>query len=252
MTLAVAAPYLLLIGLISIAAIVNGMVGFGFALLAVNALALVLDAKSGVIVMSLLAPLMSGLQLWHHRRGLSIDRRLWSMLGAALVGSIIGTQLLIVLPAEAVSIALGAFTLYFVLSSIRRERPPMTHATQRWMGPVAGAVGGISNGALGASGPVFGTYLAAIGLRGAAFTIAISTAFFTMGLLRVGMLGALGQYTVPLLTLAAVLAVPAILLQRIGFHLQGRLDKATIYRAVLVVLAIGGVNLLVRGILGLL
>ncbi len=252
MTLAAAAPYLVLIGLIPIAAIVNGMVGFGFALLAVNALALVLDAKSGVIVMSLLAPMMSGLQLWHHRRQLVIERRLWSMIVAALIGSIIGTQLLIVLPAEAVSIALGAFTLYYVASSLRRERQPMAHATQRWMGPFAGAIGGISNGALGASGPVFGTYLTAIGLRGAAFTVAISTAFFTMGLLRVGMLGALGQYTTPLLVLALVLAVPSILVQRIGFHLQGRLDKETLYRAVLVVLAIGGLNLLVRGTIGLL
>jgi uncharacterized membrane protein YfcA len=251
MTLAAAAPYLLLVGLISIAAIVNGMVGFGFALLAVNALALVLDAKNGIIVMSLLAPIMSGSQLWHHRHRLVIERRLWPMIGAAVIGSVIGTQLLVVLPSEAVSIALGAFTIYFVLSSLRRERPPMTHATQRWLGPVAGAIGGLTNGALGASGPVFGTYLTAIGLRGAEFTVAISMAFFTMGVLRVGMLVALGQYSIPLLGLAFVLAVPAILVQRIGFHLQGRLDRQTVYRAVLIVLAVGGINLLWRGLVGL-
>jgi uncharacterized membrane protein YfcA len=251
MTIATAAPYLLLIGLISIAAIVNGMVGFGFALLAVNALALVLDAKSGVIVMSLLAPMMSGLQLWHHRSHLHLERRLWSMIGAALLGSIVGTQLLVLLPSPAVSLALGLFTIYFVLSSLRRERPPMAHTTQRWLGPVAGAIGGITNGALGASGPVFGTYLTAIGLRGREFAVAISAAFFTMGLLRVGLLIGFQQYTVPLVGLALLLAVPAVLVQRVGFHLQGRLDRTTVYRAVLVVLAVGGINLTIRGLLGL-
>ena len=128
----------------------------------------------------------------------------------------------------------------------------MTRARQRWLGPVAGAIGGVTNGALGASGPVFGTYLTAIGLRGREFAVAISAAFFTMGILRVGLLAAFEQYTTPLVGLALVLAVPAVLVQRVGFHLQGRLDRQTVYRAVLVVLAIGGVNLTIRGILGLL
>jgi uncharacterized membrane protein YfcA len=127
----------------------------------------------------------------------------------------------------------------------------MAHTTQRWLGPVAGAIGGISNGALGASGPIFGTYLTAVGLRGREFAVAISAAFFTMGLLRVGLLIGFQQYTVPLVGLALLLALPAVLVQRVGFHLQGRLDRTTVYRAVLVVLAVGGINLTIRGLLGL-
>jgi uncharacterized membrane protein YfcA len=252
MPLADPALLVILAVLVSIAALVNGMVGFGFALLAINALALVLPAKDGVIVMSLLAPLMSGSQLWHHRARLGIVRRTRGLIIGALIGSIIGTQLLVILPAAVVSLALGVFTLWFVVSSLRAERPPLAHATQRWLGPVAGVVGGITNGALGASGPVFGTYLTAIGLRGVEFAVAISFAFFTMGILRAGLLVVLDQFTTVLIVIAATLAVPSIVVQRLGFHLQGRLPRATIYRAVLIVLTIGGLNLVWRGLTALL
>jgi uncharacterized membrane protein YfcA len=241
----------LLVTLVGASAIINGLAGFGFALLALNALALVLDTKDGVIVMSLLAPLMSGLQLLRHRYRLGVTRRLGPMIGGALAGSLIGTQLLILLPTPWVSIALGAFTLWFVASSLREERAPLAGQTQRWLGPVAGVIGGITNGALGASGPIFGTYLAAIGLRGADFAVAISIAFFTMGVLRVGLLGLLDQYESALVLLAVVLAVPAIGLQRIGFYYQGRLPRATVFRVVLIVLLVGGLNLIWRGIMNL-
>jgi uncharacterized membrane protein YfcA len=65
------------------------------------------------------------------------------------------------------------------------------------------------------------------------------------------LLAAFDQYSTTTVSVALLIALPAIMSQRVGFHLQGRLDRATIYRAVLVVLAIGGINLLWRGIDGL-
>jgi uncharacterized membrane protein YfcA len=238
----------ILVVLVTIAAVVNGTIGFGFALLAVNALALVLDARNGVIAMSTITPIVSGLQVLHHRRHLAVLARLRTVLLMALVGNVAGTFLLINLPAFAISLALGAFTIWFAVDSMRRERPPMSGTTERWMGPVAGVLGGISNGALGASGPVFGTYLAAIGLRAGAFAFGISSAFFVMSVLRIGLLAALGQYTPFLLALGLGLAIPAVLGQRLGFWFRGRLSTAALYKAVLAVLFLAGANLIVRAL----
>jgi uncharacterized protein len=235
-----------LVGLVVVAAFINGTIGFGFALLAVNALAFIFGAKSGVIVMSVLAPIVSGLQLWHHRRRRSLARRLGAMIAGGVVGTLIGTQLLVFLPAAIISLALGLFTIGYVLDSLRAERPPIGGATQRWLGPVAGVVGGTSNGALGASGPVFGTYLTAIGLRGADFAFAISMAFFSLALVRIGLLAALGQYTLELVAVGLALAVPSVLGQQAGLSFKGRLPERTLYRAVLIVLLVAGLNLLWR------
>lgn len=235
-----------LVLLIVLAAFINGTIGFGFALLAVNALAIVLDAKSGVIAMSLITPFVSGLQAWHHRKRAALAGRLRTMLLGALVGSILGTQLLVLLPATVIGAALGAFTVWFVFDSLRRRRPPIGGTMQRWLAPVTGLVGGVSNGALGASGPVFGTYLVAIGLRGVDFAFAISLVFFLMSVLRVGQLSLLGQYTTSLAVVGLALVVPAVLAQYVGLWFKGRLPAEALYRGVLALLFLAGVSLLVR------
>ena len=241
-----------LIAIVTLAAVINGAIGFGFALLAVNALALVLGAKDGVLVMSLIAPVVSGLQLLRHRRYAPVWRRLLSLVVAGIIGSLIGAQLLVILPAAVVSIALGAFTVWYVVGALRGDRPPLAHSTERRIAPAIGLVGGISNGTLGASGPVFGSYLTAIGLRGREFAFAISLSFFSMALPRIALFAVVGQYTPALVLGAVALYLPAIAAQRAGFYFQNRIDPRTLHRAVLVVLFIASVNLLWRGAQGLL
>jgi uncharacterized membrane protein YfcA len=240
-----------LIGVISIAAFVNGTIGLGYALLGVNALALVLGAKDAVIVISLLAPVLSSVQAWYHRVHAPTARRLRSLLVGAFVGSVIGANLLVVLPAPAISLALGLFTLWYVASALRKERPPMTGGAERRLAPLVGLVAGTTNGAVGASGPILGAYLSAIGLRGPEFAFGISLVFFGMSLVRLGTLAVLGQYTVALALAAVVLVLPSLGAQRIGFWLQRRVPVRRLYRLVLLVLLVGSLNLIWRGLVGI-
>jgi uncharacterized membrane protein YfcA len=241
-----------LIVVVSIAGFVNGTIGLGYALLAVNALAIVVGAKDAVIVMSLITPVVSGLQAWYHRVHAPIWRRLWSLLVGAAVGNVIGTNLLIILPTAAISLALGAFTLWYVITALRAERPPMGGRAERRLAPIVGLVAGITNGAVGAAGPVLGAYLSAIGLRGQEFAFGISLVFFTMSLVRLGTLAVLGQYTSTLALAALVLIVPSIASQRVGLWLQARMPIRTLYRLVLVILGVASLNLIWRGLAGLL
>lgn len=240
-----------LVLIVAIGAFVNGMIGFGFALLAVNALASVLGAKQGVVVMSLLTPTISGYQLWHNRRYLATWARLRSLLLGAVAGSFVGAQLLVLLPGWAIALALGAFTAEFVVETMRRERPPLALGTERRLAPIAVLVSGTTNGALGASGPVVGSYLIAIGLRGREFAFGISLVFFIQGLMRGALFLTLGQYTIPLVIAAATLIVPSMVGQQVGLLFQGRLNAAMFQRVVLVVLLISSVNMLLSGAQGL-
>jgi uncharacterized membrane protein YfcA len=72
-----------------------------------------------------------------------------------------------------------------------------------------------------------------------------------MAIARIGLLGALGQYTQVLLLVGFGLAVPAILAQQVGLWYRGRLPDRTVYRAVLVVLAVAGTNLVWRAVTAL-
>jgi hypothetical protein len=237
----------LAIGL-AVAALINGMVGLGFALLSVNVLAFALGAKDAVIVMSLLSPLIAALQLVRHRRFAPIWRRFRGLLVWALLGSAIGTQLLVALPGPVISLALGVFTLWYVADALWAERAPIAHATERRLAPLTGLLGGLTNSTLGASGPVFASYMAALGLRGPEFAFAISLFFFAMGILRMGLIAASGLYTLPLAAIALVVFLPAIAFQRAGFWLQGRFPARTLHRIVLVILLVAGANLLWRAV----
>jgi uncharacterized membrane protein YfcA len=231
----------------ALAALVNGVIGFGFALLAVIVFANLLGPKEAVILMSLITPLIAGLQLLRYRRFRPTWRRFRPLLAGAIAGSIVGAPLLVVLPGPIVAVALGLFTIYYVLTSVREDRPPLAGTTERRLAPVAGFVGGVTNATIGASGPVFGAYLVALGLRGSEFAFAISLSFFTMSVLRLSILGLLGQYTLPVVAAALVLFVPSVTFQRIGFWLHDRVPTRRLHRLVLVVLLVASANLLWRG-----
>lgn len=240
----------LLVGVLFFAAFVNGVAGFGFATLAVGVLANLLGPKSGIIVMSLIVPPLISMQLLHHRTYAGVLRRMPTFLGGALVGSAIGVQLLVLLPGFVLALALGVFGLWFMSNAMRSEPMRIPPHAERYVAPGAGVLAGMLNGGLGASGPVVGSYLLAIGLRHREFVFAISATFATMGVLRMTLLFTLGQYTLQILLLAVGLFIPSFIGQRLGFVLQSRISRTAFQRVIVLLLLVASLSLLVRGGLG--
>lgn len=239
----------IVVGLIVfLSALINGAVGFGFALIGVLTLAFVLDPRTVVIVLSVVTPALSVTQVWHHREYRGVLRRLGVLLVAGSIGCIVGTQLLVFLPTWALSLAMGLFAMAYVLITIGRRRPPLSARVERALGPFVGFLAGTLNGAIGASGPILGPYLHAIGLHTRAFGFAISSVFTVMALVRIASIAALGAYTTTTLMLSALIVVPAIVGQQFGFALQRRIDHRRFEVALLAVVGLSGINLLVRGI----
>lgn len=233
---------------IFVASAVNGVAGFGFALVAVAALAVLLEPRPAVVLISLITPALQTFQLRYHWQFRSVAGRLVPMLVASAIGTVIGSNLLVILPGYVLAIALGLFALWYVIGSLRTSPMLVTRTTEQRIAPAVGALAGVSNGALGASGPILGSYLLALGLTGRHFVFAISLAFAVMSAIRVGTLAVLGAYTLTVLALGLGLALPAWLGQRLGFWLQGRLSARAFQRVILVALLAASANLLYRGI----
>lgn len=237
-----------LAGIMVVASVLNGIVGFGFALVAVAGMAVLLEPKPAVVLMSLVTPVLTTTQMHYHWAFRRVTRRLPSVLLGAAAGAVVGTQLLIVLPGYVLAIALGAFALWFAIRSLRGEPRPMASTVERKIAPGVGLVAGITNGSLGASGPILGSYLLAIGLRGREFVFAISAIFGAMSGVRVTTLGFAGEYTLATVALGLGLALPAYLGQRVGFWLQGRLSSVGFQYAILIMLFVVSGALLYGGI----
>lgn len=245
-----AAPALLVLlaVLAFVVSILNGTIGFGFGILSINLLAVAFGPKVGVLVLSIVGLPLASAQVIHRRRHAAIARRLRSLVATAMIGVFVGVPILVLLPVWALAIILGLFTGWYALESLRAQRAPLSPGVEHAVAPVVGMTAGTTAGAIGATGPLLGTYLTAIGLRGSEFAFAINLVFVSMGIVRAILLVTVGQYTPDALGLAALLLGPALAGQMLGFRVQGRLPAVMLHRAVLVVLAIAALNLVASGV----
>jgi uncharacterized protein len=227
----------------------TGATGLGFAQLTAVGLSFVLDARTAVILLAITVPPVSVVQLLRHRGSVGEWRSRMLVLSAAcIVGVPVGAYLLTILSENVIAVVLGLFTLFFVVTRLRRPTFAIRPAHERIAAPVVGLVGGVFNGTIGVSGPILGSYLIALGVRPATFAFTIQVLFLTMTLVRLVGLVALGEITAPLLGVGAMLLVPSLAGQTVGFWLQARISQGAFERSVLVVMTVAAVGLLVRGL----
>jgi uncharacterized protein len=137
----------------------------------------VVDVKSAVALLVIPNLVMDSLQV---RRGGPLGetpRRLAPMLLFTMIGTVIGTRLLVMLSPRAVTLALGGFVLGYVLLDLTRFSPRVpAHWELRLAAPVglaAGIMGGITN----APGTAIALYLVALGLDKKEFVRSIAFTF---------------------------------------------------------------------------
>jgi uncharacterized protein len=227
---------------------ISGMTGFGVGIVGSISLAVLVGPKSAVILLSILSSFTASSQVIKFRGDLPVVRRLTPLLATALVGAVIGSFLLAVLPNTILAMLLGAFTLIYVVVSLVGFRPKVGLRTERVLSPSVGLVAGIVNSTVGSSGPVLGPYMLALGLTPGGFVISVSVAFLVMGVVRVITLAGLHAYTWPIVFQGLGLLVPTFGGQLTGFWLQSRVPKHVFERLVLALLAVAASYLLYRGV----
>ena len=133
-------------------------------------------------------------------RGQWDSRLVWRMLPAGMVGAVIGTVLLVQLPANALRVVLGVFVLMIVAYKLIGDR--VTHLgyrPRRWHAPVIGAVTGLTSGMFNNGGPAFNSYLLLLKLPSQTF-IATSVLFFALiNLIKLPSFLIAGVLNIPLL-----------------------------------------------------
>jgi uncharacterized membrane protein YfcA len=246
-----AGTLVLLVLAIYLAGCLNGTTGIGFANLASVSLAILIDARTSVILLSGITPIVLLLPVIRYRKEAAQMRRLWPMFAAMPLGVLIGVYLLVALPAAAIALALGVVTVLSALAAFRRGALPLPPAWERVCSPLIGVVAGAANSAVGVSGPILAMYLLSLHLERAVFAFAVAAMFVSMGFLRLASLVALGELTPATVALSLALCLPAAAGIRTGFWLQRWVDQRLFNRLVLLVLVATGLHLIQRGLAGL-
>ncbi len=135
---------------------VFAIAGFGTALISAPVLAQVMPVAKVVPLLSVL-DFAAAVASWRRLRASVAVAELKRLLPGAILGSIAGAALLLVLPATAMMALLGVFVTGYGLYGLRARRAPRL-LSPRWGAPI-GLVAGILGGMFGTGGFVYAIYL---------------------------------------------------------------------------------------------
>ncbi|GAA0553040.1 TSUP family transporter [Halorubrum ejinorense] len=241
---------------VAVAGAVNGVAGFGFAVVGTMALATTLDPAVAVAFM--IAPMFAvnvalvGELTREELR--TCGRRFAPLLVAALVGTVVGMALLDRLPEAPVRVLLGLVSLGFVATAQRVvPLPTLPSAGDRGLAgspPVMAAVGAVSGVLFGATnvGVQLVAYVRSFDLSHGLFVGVVALVFVGINGLRVGAAAALGLYPDAGFALAsAAAAVPAVAGVAVGKRLRDRVSERLRRGVVLGLLTVIGARLVLGG-----
>ncbi len=247
----------LVVAVVTFAGVVNGLAGFGFAVVGTTTLAMTIDPATAVVMM-IIPILAANLALV---RGLSPEElhscgvRFAPLVLSALVGTLVGMAVLDRLPDAPLRIGLGLVSLGFVLTLQRRVSVPglsrvkdgcfvETPVAMIGVGSVSGLLFGATN-----VGVQLVAYVRSCDLRHGLFIGVVALVFVGINVVRVGGAGVLGLYPdVGFVLLSLFAAIPAVLGVTIGTRVREYIADRTRRTVVLGLLTVIGVRLLLGGL----
>jgi len=254
---AIGGPAVVLLTLvILLAGTTNGLAGFGFALVGTMALATVIDPATAVVFMivPILAVNLSLVRDLSREELRTCSRRFGPLIGAALVGTVVGMAVLSRIPTAPLRVGLGVLTLGFVATAQRRF--PLPEGSAGGIGTLAQTRVGML-GVGGISGLLFGgtnvgvqliAYLRSFDLSHGLFVGVVALVFLGLNGIRVAVAGLLGLYPSRLTLLASVVAaVPAVIGVAVGKRLRVTASERSRRLVVLGLLTVVGIRLVGGG-----
>ena len=230
------------------AAVVKGVTGFGFPLTAAPLVSIALDARSAVIILSVVA-LFGNVGIMLRGGGSRATfRRLAPMLGGLVVGTIVGAHLVASVDPATLGLVVGASTLAFAALSLTRPDLAVPARLERYLGLPMGLGGGLLGGSTSIFAPIIAAYLHALHLGKREFVFFITLLYSVAGLVQVVSYAQLGFYTGYLLLVIAAALVPNAIGLSIGLRIQDRVDPFVFRRVVLVVIFLSGLSLVVKAL----
>jgi uncharacterized membrane protein YfcA len=225
------------------AAFVQGVTGFGHALLAIGLLTLLFGSADAVLILSLMAPAIAVAVFVRHWRRVDWKEVMVIAVPLCLVGMPLGIWLFAVVDKVALTKGVGVFLIvsagYFLSPWAPRPR------ILPWpVGATAGALGGFFGGVAATGGPPVVLYLNAQEMRKEVRMGVLQAVFVLGSVIKVVMLVPTGLLTRPVVWHSLILIPPMVIGSYLGQLLFDRLPGDTIRTMALVMLVGIGIVLI--------
>jgi uncharacterized membrane protein YfcA len=214
----------LLVALFSalLAGAVSGLTGFGLALISVPLLLFVYEPRTVIVITAVLSVIINLAVVWDSWR--DADQRIVvALLPSALVGVIVGTEVLRTVDPDYIRLGVGIVVVFSALLLLRDVRLP--GAGTRWGTVVAGSTSGALSTSTGLAGPPIVLLLASRGFPKRAFRGSSALYFLAMSLVGLAVLYIRGIFGADHVPLALALIPAAFLGKTIGTAMLKRISE---------------------------
>jgi len=236
-----------LVGIAFLGSVIFGITGFGAALVTIP-LATHLVPLQFALALFVLMDLANAFRIGFENPKRAVRSEWTRLVPTIVLGTAAGVTLLVNLPRQAATLALGVFVLAFALYSLARHPEAPSRLGSGWA-YVAGFAGGVTSTLFGAGGPPYAMYLSHRGLSKEQFRATLGFATLTSISLRSAAFLITGLLLDIEVWLCALAVVPAgfVGLWAAG-HLFRRISRDALMRAVSLMLLASGASLTLRAL----
>jgi uncharacterized membrane protein YfcA len=247
-----ALPALALVGLVAaflFGGIVKGVVGIGLPLVLVPLTTQFLDVQTaiGLLTVPMIATNIGQAAEGGHT--LPAIRRLAPILVTLVAGTLIGVHLLITIDRRLLNAILGVSFIALAGLLLCLPRVRLSGRIDRWAGPLAGFGAGLLGGLSAMFGPLMVAYMVGRGTDPDTFVKHMAIVAFTASATLLLALGGSGSMSLTDLLIAVAAIIPIQLGMPVGRWLRRRIKPEVFRVGVLVLLALGGLDMLHRALL---
>lgn len=236
-----------LAGIAFLGALVFGVTGFGAALVTIP-LATHLVPLPTALAIFVLVDLACALSVGFENPRNAVRAEWTRLVPMIAAGTAVGVTLLVNLPRQAATVALGLFVCGYALYALRGATSQKAPVSPRWAW-LAGFAGGITSTVFGAGGPPYVIYLTRRALTQPQLRATLGFATLTSISLRTVAFVLTGLLLDARIWLTALAAVPAALIGiSVARRIYFRVPRPLLLRLIYVVLLASGVSLLVRNL----
>jgi uncharacterized membrane protein YfcA len=240
----IAAAFLILL----LSGFVQGLVGFGSALIAVPTLSIFMGPKT-VVPLTLVHGLLMNMYLSVRNRRFMQRKRVFPLFAAGILGIPAGAAVLIILPSSGLKVLIGlvisVFTLLLLMGySYRFKREAKV------LFPV-GFLSGFLNGSVSMSGPPIILFLSNQKVSRVHFRANTVTYFFLLNIVTFVVFLITGVLKAEILLLSIILLPPLPVGILLGEHLSGKISENWFSRIALLLVMAAGLSALISGMIAI-
>ncbi len=227
---------------------VKGVVGLGLPIVAISIMSNFLSVPAALALVTIPSVLSNLYQLSRGGYVVAGLKRFWPLLVALALGLWWSAGLVPRVSAAMLYGVIGTIVVIFCATNYFVPHMRVDARTERWAGPLAGLIGGLTGGVSAVYGPPITLYLVALNRPKELFVGAIGLIWFCAAIPLTAAYAYHGVLTAELAVWSLAACVPALGGFLLGQWVRLRIDQETFRKVLLVALLLLGLNLIRRAL----